>query len=87
LFNSINESKLINLDEYLEKAIEKEVEVEKDGKKEKVKQKSIYYIIAKSKSEALASPYLAQFKEKNIDVIALTDPIDSFIVQGFNEYK
>jgi molecular chaperone HtpG len=35
----------------------------------------------------LASPYLAQFKEKNIDVIALTDPIDSFIVQGFNEYK
>ena len=87
LFNSTLNSKLISLDEYLEKALEKEVELEKDWKKEKVKQKSIYYIIAKSMSEALASPYLAQFKDKNIDVLALTDPIDSFIVQWFNEYK
>ena len=87
LFDSINESRLISLDEYLQKAPEKEIEVEKDGKKEKVKQKSIYYIIAKSKAEALASPYLAQFKDKNIDVLALTDPIDSFLVQWFNEYK
>jgi molecular chaperone HtpG len=87
LFDSINEGKNISLEEYLEKAPEKEVEVEKDWKKEKEKQKTIYYIIAKSKSEALASPYLAQFKEKNIDVLALTDPIDSFLVQGFNEYK
>ncbi len=87
LFDSLNENKLISLDEYLEKAPEKEVEIEKDGKKEKQKQKSIYYIIAKSKGEALASPYLAQFKEKNIDVLALTDPIDSFLVQWFNEFK
>ena len=87
LFNSINDSKSICLDEYLEKSVEKEVEVEKDGKKEIEKQKTIYYIIAKSKSEALASPYLAQFREKNIDVLALTDPIDSFLVQWFNEFK
>ena len=87
LFNWINDSWLITLDEYLEKAIEKEVEVEKDAKKEKVKEKTIYYIIAKSESEALSSPYLAQFREKNIDVIILTDPIDSFLVQWFNEYK
>ena len=87
LFKWINNSKLITLDEYLEKAPEKEVEVEKDGKKEKVKEKTIYYIIAKSEAEALASPYLAQFKEKNIDVLVLTDPIDSFLVQGFTEYK
>ncbi|MBT3728979.1 hypothetical protein HOF65_00130 [bacterium] len=71
----------MTLDEYLEKATEKEVEVEKDAKKEKVKEKTIYYIIAKSESEALSSPYLAQFREKNIDVIILTDPIDSFLVQ------
>ena len=87
LFNWINDSWLITLDEYLEKATEKEVEVEKDAKKEKVKEKTIYYIIAKSESEALSSPYLAQFREKNIDVIILTDPIDSFLVQWFNEYK
>jgi len=72
LFNSINNSKLITLDEYLE---------------ENKTDKKIYYIIAKSKAEALASPYLEQFKNKNIDVIALTDPIDSFLVWGFTEYK
>ena len=87
LFKWINNSKLITLDEYLEKAPEKEVEVEKDSKKEKEKQKTIYYIIAKSEAEANASPYIAQFKDKNIDVLVLTDPIDSFLVQWFNEYK
>lgn len=87
LFNTVNEAELVSLEEYLEKAPEKEVEVENDGKKEKKKQKTIYYIIAKSESEALSSPYLSQFREKNIDVIVLTDPIDSFMVQGFNEYK
>jgi len=87
LFNSMIENKLITLDEYLEKAPEKEVEIEKDWKKEKIKQKNIYYIIAKTKAEALASPYIEQFRDKNIDVLILTDAIDSFIVQGFNEYK
>lgn len=87
LFKWINSSSLISLDEYLETAYEKEVEIEKDGKKEKQKQKSIYYIIAKSESEALASPYISQFKEKNIDVLILTDHIDSFLVQWFTEYK
>ncbi len=87
LFDSVNNSKLITLDEYLENTPEKEIEVEVDWKKEKKKQKTIYYIISKSKPEALASPYLAQFKEKNIDVLVLTDPIDSFLVQSFNEYK
>ncbi|MBT3726151.1 hypothetical protein HOG21_00135 [bacterium] len=83
----MNSSDLTTLEEYLDKTVEKEVEVEKDGKKEIEKSKTIYYIIAKSEAEALASPYLAQFKEKNIDVLMLTDPIDSFLVQGFNEYK
>lgn len=87
LFKWINNSQFITLDEYLEKAPEKDVEIEKEGKKEIEKQKTIYYIIARSESEALASPYLAQFKEKNIDVLVLTDAIDSFLVQGFKEYK
>jgi molecular chaperone HtpG len=96
LFNTVNESSLVSLDEYLEKAPEKEItssqpspleEKEQDQKTEIKKEKTIYYIIAKSHSEALASPYLSQFKEKNINVLILTDPIDSFLVQGFNEYK
>lgn len=87
LFNSLNNNSHISLDEYLEKALEKEIEIEKDGKKEINKEKTIYYIIAKSKSEALASPFISQFKEKNIDVLILIDAIDSFLVQSFTEYK
>lgn len=98
LFKGINNSALISLDEYLEKAPENppvtsdiplnkgELKGDTEDKNEKSK-KTIYYIIAKSESEALASPYLSQFKDKNIDVLVLTDPIDSFLVQGFNEYK
>ena len=87
LFKSNLENKLITLDEYLDKAEEKEVEVEKDWKKEKQKQKTIYYIIAKSEAEAKASPYMEQFINSKTDVLILTDAIDSFLVQGFNEYK
>jgi len=86
-FKSLNENKKISLDEYLEKAPEKEIEVEIDWKKEKKKEKTIYYITWKSEAEVLASPYLAQFKENNVDVLLLTDHIDSFIVQTLTEYK
>lgn len=88
LFKWINNTSLISLDEYLEKAKPHLTSPKGEGQKEDNKEiKNIYYIIAKSESEALASPYLAQFKEKNIDVLVLTDPIDSFLVQWFTEYK
>lgn len=87
LFKTINNSTFISLDEYLEKAPIKNIEVDVEGKKENKEVKTIYYIIAKSENEAIASPYMAQFREKNIDVLVLTDAIDSFIVQSFNEYK
>jgi len=86
-FKSMNENKKISLDNYLEKASEKEIEVEIDGKKEKKKEKTIYYITWKSEAEVLASPYLAQFKENKVDVLLLTDHIDTFIVQTLTEYK
>jgi molecular chaperone HtpG len=86
-FKSMIDSKRINLDDYLEKASEKEIEVEIDGKKEIKKEKTIYYITGKSESEVLASPYLAQFRENKVNVLLLTDHIDSFIVQTLTEYK
>jgi len=79
LFKWIKSSEFISLDEYLEKAPSKKIEDKEE--------KTIYYIIAKSENEALASPYLAQFREKNIDVLVLTDAIDSFLFQGFSEYR
>ena len=48
---------------------------------------TIYYITWKSESEVLSSPYLAQFKDNKVDVLLLTDHIDSFIVQALTEYK
>ncbi len=85
LFASNLQNKKISLDEYLEKAPEKSISGEKEG--ESTTQKTIYYIIAKSENEAKVNPFMAQFVEKNIDVLLLTDPIDSFIVQDFTEYK
>lgn len=51
------------------------------------KQKTIYYITAKSIEEAISNPYIDQFKNKNIDVLILTDNIDEWIVQNLKEYK
>ncbi len=87
LFNSNLENKLITLDEYLQKAKSVKKEIEKDWKKEEIEEKTIYYIIAKSVWEAKASPYMEQFISNNVDVLILTDAIDSFLVQGFTEYK
>lgn len=91
LFKWINTGELITLDEYLEKAPNSPLTPPSnqggEDKEENKSNKTIYYIIAKSESEALASPYLAQFREKNIDVLVFTDPIDSFLVQWFTEYK
>ena len=93
LFTGIK-SGLISLDDYLAAAPEttsqpstpdKEGHEGKDDNK-KI-EKTIYYIVAKSESEAKASPYMAQFIAKDINVLLLTDPIDSFLVQGFNVYK
>lgn len=66
---------------------EKCCETDPSKKMEIKEEKTIYYIIGKTESEALASPYLAQFKEKNVDVLIMTDPIDSFLFPGFSEYK
>ncbi len=97
-FQSFLENKNILLESYLEKAsplLTEEGNEEWDVKESETASRDsesssewqvIYYITAKSKSEALASPYLNQFKEKNIDVLLLTDPIDEWLVQSLTEY-
>lgn len=72
-YNSLLNTKKITLDEYLEKI--------------KGETKTIYYITAKSLSEAKANPYIDQFRKKEIDVLLLTDPIDEWIVWVLSEYK
>lgn len=75
-FKSLLKWKNISLDEYLE-----------EFKAEEWKNKNIYYITAKSESEALINPYLEQFREKKVDVLLLTDPIDEWIVSSLTEFK
>lgn len=83
-FHSLLQNKDITLDEYLDNIPSKD---EKDAKEEKTSKKEIYFITAKSIAEAKANPYIDQFKQKNIDVLLLTDPIDEWIVQALTSYK
>ena len=40
-----------------------------------------------SKTEVLGSPYLEQFRDANVDVVLMSDPVDQFVVQVLKEYK
>ncbi len=96
-FKSMKTWKMITLDEYLESAKEETITVphnhehkewEKCEHKEETKTvKTIYFINWKSESEVKSSPYLEQFRDNDVDVLFLTDPIDSFLIQAFTEYK
>ncbi len=49
-------------------------------------QQEMYYIVAPSLLEAVNSPYLEVFREKDIEVLIMTDEIDDFLFAGF-DYK
>ena len=49
-------------------------------------QDKIYYILADSHATAASSPHLEQLRNKNIEVLLLTDRIDSWLVESLTEY-
>ena len=74
LFASTNsEEKLTSLDEYISRA--------------KPEQKSIYYITGDDVPTLRNNPQLEAFKEKGVEVLLLTDPIDEFWTQTLTTYK
>lgn len=74
LFASTNDSdKLTTLDEYISRA--------------KPEQKAIYYITGDDIPTLRNNPQLEAFKEKGIEVLLLTDPIDEFWTQTLPTYK
>ena len=74
LFASTNsEEKLTTLDEYISRA--------------KPEQKAIYYITGDDVPTLRNNPQLEAFKEKGIEVLLLTDPIDEFWTQTLVNYK
>ncbi|MCP4104526.1 MAG: molecular chaperone HtpG [Desulfobacteraceae bacterium] len=50
-------------------------------------QKEIYYITGDSISSLINSPHLEKLKEKDYEVLLMTDPVDEFVVQSLNEYE
>lgn len=51
------------------------------------KQKDIYYILGETYESVRKSPNMEMFRDKNIEVIYFTDPIDEFIVPTLFEVK
>ena len=50
-------------------------------------QKVIYYIIGEDPKAVLRSPHLDHFHAQGMEVLLLTDPMDSFMLMGLRKYK
>ena len=72
-YSTNSEDKLTSLDEYISRV--------KEG------QTTIYYITGDDISTLRNNPQLEAFKEKGLEVLLLTDPIDEFWVQTLTNFK
>ena len=73
-FNSTQSpEELTSFDEYIERM--------------KENQKGIYWISGESKEAVMNSPMLEYFRQKGIEVLFLTDPIDEYCFQQLKEYS
>ncbi|MGB9499804.1 MAG: molecular chaperone HtpG [Dissulfuribacterales bacterium] len=50
-------------------------------------QKDIYYLTGDNLSAILNSPHLETLKEKDFEVLLMTDPVDEFVIQALPEYE
>jgi molecular chaperone HtpG len=50
-------------------------------------QKVIYYIIGEDPKAVLRSPHLDYFHGQGLEVLLLTDPMDSFMLMGLHKYR
>ncbi|MBF0100346.1 MAG: molecular chaperone HtpG [Desulfobacterales bacterium] len=68
-----SDGKLISLKEYIER-------MQSD-------QSELYYITGDNLVSLINSPHLEILKEKNFEVLLMTDPIDEWVVQNLTEYE
>lgn len=68
-----NPEQFHTLDEYVERLAEN--------------QDDIYYIIADDWHSARRSPHLAAFRQRGIEVLYFTEPVDAAMVMGLSEYR
>jgi molecular chaperone HtpG len=50
-------------------------------------QKKIYYIVGDDPRSILRSPHLDYFSSRKVEVLLLTEPMDSFMLMGLRKYK
>ncbi len=52
-----------------------------------VDQKEIYYITGENIASLINSPHLEKLKDKDYEVLLMTDPIDEWVIQTLTEYE
>jgi molecular chaperone HtpG len=52
----------------------------------KPEQQAIYYLIAETPTAARNNPHLEAFKERDVEVLLLTDRLDEWVMQNLTEY-
>lgn len=72
-FYTLNNAELISFSDYVQAM--------------KSEQKNIYYLTGSDLETLKNNPQLEGFKARGIDVLLLTDPIDEFWIQTFNEFE
>ncbi len=70
---NLKKDELTSLDDYLSR---KEAD-----------QKEIFYIIGEDANSVLRSPHLDYYNTKGIEVLLMTDPMDSFMLMGLHQFK
>ncbi len=83
-----NRDKLAKLARYkTTKSDGKWVSLEVYVKNMKPDQEDIYYITGDSLGAILNSPHLETLKEKDFEVLLMTDPVDEFVIQSLPEFE
>ncbi len=72
LFKTSKEKKLVSLKEYIDRM--------------PLSQKKIYYATGKDEAIIDALPQMELLREKGIEVLYLTDPVDEFTIEALHEY-
>jgi molecular chaperone HtpG len=86
--DSTNRNKISELLRYSSsKSGEDQISLKEYVVRMKENQKFIYYITGESKAHVSNSPFIEKLKNKGIEVLYLTDPIDEYAIQQMKEFE